>query len=160
MPAPLALIFLSVLPWPFGGSQGDVTHIGAWTLAVRRDPFAERVHCRLTRPKIEYQRQALTFHLSAHADTSDAVYRVDDGGPIRTRDDAFALARLGFALHADDLNNPSGGLVRVPQARLDVARAIRIEAGANAKPVKFDLQGFSAALDAAKKAGCAADSFE
>ena len=159
MPAPLALTVLMLLTIPSGhaSSHKETGHIAGWTLRVQRDDFAERVTCQLSKPKVSYSREALVFQLSLPSDTSGAVYRIDGGSPALARDDAVELVRLGFALHNDDLDNPSGGLVRIPARRLLDSRVVNIEIKSNHRPATFKIEGLREALAAATKAGCAAD---
>jgi hypothetical protein len=159
-PAALALISALAVHMPFGpGPDVKVTRLGEWTLRVRAEPFAGRQVCELRRGDIAYQRQALVFRLSTRIDTTTAIYRVDGGPPIQARDDEAVLAHLGFALHNDDLDNPSGGLVRIPEARLAGAGVVQIETADHPHPVKFKIAGLESALDAAHKAGCGAGDF-
>ncbi len=161
MPFPLALIALLLAsPHPARGVYADrVSRIGGWTLDIAGYPFAGGQGCRLYRRGIHYERSALVFHLPPRTDTAAAVYRIDGGPPRAARDDQAALARLGFLLENDALDNPSGGLVRVPEALLAGAAEIRIAAWPGARPVAFDLAGFAAARALADRAGCTAEAF-
>jgi hypothetical protein len=162
MSAQFALIALLLFPslQPHDGGDGRVKHISGWVLSVRSDRFAGRILCRLGRPKIDYLRQTLVFHLPASSDTSGAIYRVDGGSPIWGQDDQMELVRLGFALHNDDLSNPSGGLVRIPLHRLVNARTVRIEVTPVRPSVKFKIDGLAQALEVARNAGCGPESFQ
>lgn len=146
------------VPWPHGAAV--VSHVGDWTLKTRLDRFAGERSCTLSRGRIDYQRQALVFRLSTHTDTAAALYRIDGAEPVAVRADEAELASLGFALHNDDLDNPSGGLVRIPAHRLATAGEVQIEAGPGRGPVKFKIGGLAAALDAARAAGCAEADFK
>ena len=164
-PATLALAALMGLhlpslpvPWPHGGAQ--VSHVDGWTLTTRLDRFAGERSCSLSRGRIDYQRQALVFHLPARTDTAAALYRIDGAAPVPARADEAELAGLGFTLHNDDLDNPSGGLVRIPAHRLAGAGEVRIEPAAGRRPVKFKIGGLAAALDAARQAGCGEGDFK
>jgi hypothetical protein len=152
-PALFALLALH-LPWTHGDARGEAHRVAGWTVTAHVERFTGRMACQVTRPGVAYRRQALVFRLSPRIDTSAAVYRVDAGAPVWARTDEPELARLGFALHGDDLNNPSGGVVRVPQGRLAGARAVQIETAADHRPFKFVIAGLAEALDAAKRAGC------
>lgn len=140
--------------WPQAPAKIVRSHIGAWALKVETDRFSGRLTCSLGRSHITYERQTLVFQLSHHADTTAAAYRIDDGPPIWTNADTLELASLGFELHNDDLANPSGGLVRIPAHRLAGARLVSIEIKADTNPVRFRIDRFGDALDAAQKAGC------
>jgi hypothetical protein len=133
--------------------------VAGWTLVVRKDSFAESTACSLRRGKVEYGRSTLTFHLPAQINTFSAVYRIDGGPPLKAADDMVQMARLGFALHDDDMDNPSGGLVRIPEQRLLKANTVRIEAPPGRRPAPFKVLGLNHALDAARAAGCKPDDF-
>ena len=147
---PLPNLRLPAIPLHWGHAHSDPFH--GWRLQARTDHFSAGTVCRLTKGQLSYQRRAVVIQLPRNVDTSAAVYRID-GGPPR------ALARRGFALHRDDLTNPSGGLVRVPIDRLQQAGSVSVEARAMGRPVKFRLDGLTMALDAARAAGCTEDSF-
>ena len=142
------------LPWPHAAGPRTVSHVAGWTLAARLDTFAGERSCTLSRGRVDYRRQALVFHLPARVDTAAALYRIDGAAPVAVRADEAELASLGFALHNDDLDNPSGGLVRIPAHRLAVAGEVQIEAAPGRRPVTFKIGGLSEALDAARAAGC------
>ncbi len=155
------LALLPMLIWlPFGHPAPKptkvlkTTHIGAWTLTVKSDPFAGQAGCRLTNGRQSYERGALVIQLPRKINTADAVYRIDGGPPMFASWDQPALASLGFALEEDNLDNPSGGLVRIPVTKVASAKAIKVEARPRDKMWKFSLVGFDAALAAAKQAGC------
>jgi hypothetical protein len=156
----MAMITLLALPFFSNGQiQHQTRHIDGWTLDVRTDRFEAATVCRLSKGAMRYGRQAVTFQFSARLNTSGAVYRIDGGAPVSVRSDVLELARLGFTLDADDLNNPSGGRVRIPETRLAGAHSVSIETRSNGQTVKFRLEGLQPALDAAKAAGCGPDSF-
>ncbi len=162
MPLPLVLapIMLSLWPWRHAPALVVERHrLGAWTVETRDDRFAGRRTCRVTAPGLTYERGALVVRLGRRTDTADAVYRVDDGPPVAVRSELMDMARRGFAIDQDDLANPSGGVVRIPEARLSQARRISIRAGVNRTIVRVGVTGFAAALDSAHAAGCAPGDF-
>ena len=144
-------------PWPHAA---EVSRVEGWTLKARLDRFSGERSCTLSRGRIDYQRQALVFHMAAGANTVAARYRIDGAAPVPARADEAELAGLGFALHNDDLDNPSGGLVRIPVHRLTSAGEVQIEAAPGRTPVKFKIGGLSAALQAAHGAGCLETDFK
>ena len=156
-----ALMALLLLPPVFGhGAEDHATRrVGAWTVQARTDRFTHHATCQLRESKVRYARQALVFQLPGKLDTSDAVYRIDDGPVMSVRNDAMELARLGFALHNDDLSNPSGGLVTVPAHRLAGARTVRIEAGNHGAVYRYRIDGIDQALEAGRALGCGPDDF-
>jgi len=162
MPLRLALIPILFFSSP-GREVGSRTldhRVGAWTVRVSVDRFSDQVTCRLFARGVDYRRGALVFHLSRRTDTSAAVYRVDGGAPIAARSEVMDMARAGFAVYRDDLDNPSGGLVRIPERRVMEARSVQIRPGSHGAAATFKVEGFSAALGAARAAGCGPGSFD
>lgn len=160
-PSAFALAAMLSLPWLGHPSEvhRERHRVGPWTLTVVQDRFAGRTQCRLAARDMDYQRGALVIHLSPKADTFDAVYRIDGGPPQSVRADALELLRLGFALHQDDLANPSGGLVRIPADRLAGATRVDVEARPGAPVYTFRVDALAPALDAARAAGCGPEAF-
>jgi hypothetical protein len=161
---PASLILLALMAGPPRPAAAPVfvktLPVAGWTLVVRLDSFSGRASCRLGRPGIGYGRHALTLRLPGRPDTAGAVYRIDDAAPTAARDDDMELARLGFALHADDLANPSGGVVRIPERRLADARVVAVRARPGKPFVEFRIDGLPAALDKARAEGCSEGSFD
>ena len=160
-PSAFALAALLSLPWVSHPSEAHRAHhrIGPWTLTVVEDRFSGQVQCRLAARGMDFTRGALVLHLSPKADTSDAIYRIDGGPPRSVRADALELVRLGFALHQDDLWNPSGGLVRIPAPALGGATRGAVEARPGAPVYSFRIDALAPALEAARTAGCAPEAF-
>jgi hypothetical protein len=128
--------------------------IQGWRLTVRRDLFTGRNTCRLVRGRQALDRQVLVLRLPSKVDTTAAVYRVDWGAPMPAVDDRAAVASLGLALWRDDLTNPSGGLVRIPYAKVASAHTVAVEARPRGRIWTFSLSGLPAAVAAAKAANC------
>jgi hypothetical protein len=128
--------------------------IDGWTLGVRRDAFAASALCRLTRGRAAYDRGVVVFRLSPGTDTSAAVYRIDDGPPRPVTADQMAVASLGLPIWQDDLDNPSGGVVRIPAGKLAGARLVRIETRLNGHVWRARVDHLDAALEASREAGC------
>jgi hypothetical protein len=135
--------------------RSELVRVGEWRLTVHREAFTGATTCRLMRRWMEFRRQTLIIHLPTRIDSSSAVYRIDQGAAFWTRDDQMRMARKGFALDNDNLNNPSGGLVRIPAERLVGARLVFIEAVANTpRPYMFRIDGLDKALVLAGQMGC------
>jgi len=154
---PLALL-LALALWPFHGPDpAPARHqrVAGWVVETHRDRFTGHLTCQVHRGRVSVARKAVIFHFPVRIDTFDAAYRID-GGPLwRARDDAAELASMGFRLHDDDsLDNPSGGIVRIPAHRLEGAQRVRIEAAPYAKAYQFALAGLDGALDVASNRGC------
>lgn len=140
--------------------RSEVVRVGDWRLTVHREAFTGAVTCRLARRWMEFRRQTLIIHLPTRVDSSAAVYRIDQGSPFWVRQDQMRMARLGFALDNDNLDNPSGGLVRIPAERLVGARLVFIEAVANTRPYMFRIDGLDVALARAGQFGCGGGGFD
>jgi hypothetical protein len=134
--------------------------LGAWTLRITHDRFRDDLACRLSADRAEYSRGALVIHLPRDTDTEDAAYRVDDGDPVKVATERSDMAHRGFALELDDLANPSGGRVLVPERRLADAHMVTIQASPLGKAVAVKIDGFSAALAVARAAGCSPAAFD
>jgi len=156
----MSFILVALLTWlgpsaqAASGHPGETTRVGDWRLTVHREVFTGVVTCKLVRGRTEYRRHTLIVHLPARVDTSAAVYRIDQGKPFWVRQDQMRTARMGFALDDDSLENPSGGLVRIPAERLVGAHALSIEATTNLTPFQFRIDGLDAALARAGRLGC------
>jgi len=153
---PLAPLLALVL-WTYHPASDVIMHrygVAGWILEMRTDSFAGRIECSVYRGRVSYERQALVFHLPGSVDTFDAAYRIDGGRTYLSRDDAEDIAAQGFVLRDDDLDNPSGGLVRIPSVRLEGAKLVQIQPRPNIKPILFRLDGLGAAVAAARQLGC------
>ncbi len=153
------LALASWLMWSPPQVQTTVSHVGGWTLRMERNSFSGASACSLTNHKAAYRHGVLVLQLGEAVDSADAVYRIDEGAPISTRDDELSLALQGIAVHADSLLTASGGLVRIPGVRLLGARSVRVQANSRRAPVAFAIAGLGEALDRAKAAGCAPEAF-
>jgi hypothetical protein len=134
-------------------------HIGAWTYEAQEDRFTKLKSCRLFRHSVTYAHGALVFHLGERADTSEAVYRIDSSKTQPWRASAMELASNGVELQKDALQNPSQGLAPIPARLLMDAKTVTIRASEGARPVRFKIEGFAAAMKAAQTAGCTDESF-
>ena len=130
-----------------------------WRLTVTRHSFSASTSCKLRTDKARYQRNVVTFDLGRRRNTTAALYRIDGGQAFRAADDRAEIAKRGFALSGDDLDNPSGGLVRVPAERLQSAGVIQIESKDNDRPAQFRVDGLAAAIEHARTLGCDDGSF-
>jgi hypothetical protein len=152
----LALLLALVL-WPHHRApEVSVRRYGVdgWVLELRTDSFAGHTDCRVRRGRLSYERQALVVHLPRRLNSFDAAYRIDGGRLMLARDDAADLAAQGFALSDDDLENPSGGLVRIPAGRLQGAQLVQIQPRPDVRPLRFRLNGLDDTIAAAHRLGC------
>ena len=141
----------------FGQPQVRETtrHIGGWTLRVERDSFTGSAACWIGKQDIEFQRDALVFHLGHDVDTSDAVFRVDEGAVRSVRVAKLEDERRGIYLNGGPLENPSAGLVALPSAYVLGAQRIYIRATPSHLPRVFKVGRLADVLAAADQAGCA-----
>jgi hypothetical protein len=159
---------LALIAAPFFGRPSHPPHaphrtraafaqrIGGWTLRVHRDPFAGTQACSLTRGRASYEQGTVVFRLSSRTDSAAAVYRIDSGPPTPVVADQMAIAKLDLPVWQDDLANPSGGMVRIPAAKLAGASLVRIEARRGGRVWRVRIDDLGPALQEAAKAGCAA----
>jgi hypothetical protein len=151
----LSLVALLLLPWLHGDARHIKATFGDWTLNVQRDAFGARTACKLSSRNVNYQRQSLVIHFAKNIDTTSAAYRIDGGAPIWARWDQMEAARLGFAIESGGLENPSGGLVIIPVARLNGAHLLAVRARPTDQPRLIKIDGLAVALDKAAAMGCA-----
>jgi len=157
--ARLALVTLLPFMSHYHEAHVRLWRVQHWVVEVDTHRFTGDKSCWLVRGQVSYRRQALVFHFPVRLETTNAIYRVDAGEPRAARSDLVDLAKLGFELYAPSLDNPSGGLVRIPTMRLQGANSVWIQSQPGKYPVEFNIAGFSAALDAARAAGCTEASF-
>ena len=150
----LSVALLFPLPWARPAINASTYHVGHWTLTVQQDRFSDRRICQLTNGNVSIVRGAVVFHFPETVDTTQAVYRIDDGVPTEAAADTLSLAHAGFAIYSDDLTNPSGGLVRIPISKLLDAQTIRIAPGEGAPPRTYDVYGVRDAIERARLADC------
>lgn len=134
--------------------------LGDWRLRIERNRFSGEIQCRLRfhDKSIVYASHALGFRFSKHLNTSRATYRID-GEPVkRWRDDLPELVDLGAPIDGPRLDNPTGGTVWIPVAKLQDANRVTIQPRPNRHPVVFRLRGFSGLLAIAQAQGCTPDS--
>jgi hypothetical protein len=158
-----AFALAAVLSLPWFSHPSDLhreSHrLGPWTLTVEQARFAGETRCRLVARGVDYERGAVVIHLSRKADTSDAIYRIDGGPPRSVRADVLEIARLGFLLNKDELWNPSGGLVRIPEHTVAGATRVAVQTRPGTTVHDFRVDGLEPALEAARTAGCAPEAF-
>jgi len=87
-------------------------------------------------------------------DSFDAVYRIDNGPPIKATADTLAIAHRGLAVFQDDLASPSGGIVRIPGERIVGAHQVSIQLRRGGRVVTRRLGGLESILAAAQSYRC------
>jgi hypothetical protein len=129
-------------------------HAGQWRLTFEIDSFSGRTACSLNARHLSFERGALLVHLPRRVDTMNAVYRLDGGPPIIAASDEPRLARMGFSLRLDNLNNPSGGLVRIPLDRIGGASRLEVKALPQHRIWSYPLTDLRSAVALFQSAGC------
>jgi hypothetical protein len=158
--AQLALVGLISLTPHYREAHVRHWHVQHWLVEVATHRFTGDKTCKLVNGPVDYRRHTLVFRFPVQVDTSNAIYRVDAGMPRAARSDLIDLAELGFSLYAPNLDNPSGGLVRIPTKRLQGASLVWIQAQTGKYPIEFTIAGFASAMDTARANGCTEASFD
>jgi hypothetical protein len=138
-----------------------------WIMMIQNDGFSGEVRCHLYSPstlfqgRITYAQKTLGFEFDEDIDTLRSWYRIDSQGPRRWQDSFPDLASRRVPLEGKSLENPTGGVVLIPEEDVLEARQIWIRTHKNKSPKRFKLKGFKTALAAAQRNGCTSeDSFE
>jgi hypothetical protein len=135
------------------------TRLGDWRLDVARDGFSGAIACRL---EMHHHRAlvragAVGFRFPRHWDLTNAVYRLDDGAPRRSRDDIPRLLALGVPFDRGPIDNAADGWIWIPLAALDDVRTIVFEPRPGHSLTTVTLHGLSALYDQAQARGCTPD---
>lgn len=132
---------------------------GDWTVAIRHDSFAAQVRCTLQEKhrRLVYQPHAVGFRLGRSFKTTDIAYRVDGGEAVRWQDRVPQLIASGVQIDGPALDNPTAGIVWLPIEEVRDSRVVAIRAAAGGKVHRFQMRGFAAMFDAARRLGCASD---
>jgi hypothetical protein len=129
-------------------------HVGGWTVKLVRDRFTGGISCSMSKGRVELRSDVLVFHGDSHADTDDAVFRID-GGPARSvREATYDDQRHGYFRDGGPLENPSAGKIALPSFYVTGAKWIYIRANPRRSPQAFDVRGFADALTLARTMKC------
>jgi len=137
-----------------------VYELDGWVMTIQTDGFTGQPRCHLYSPKtlfqgrITYEGGALGFVFDRDEDTQQAWYRIGQSKTKRWQDIYPELVRLGIPLEGGSLDNPTGGVVLLPEAELDAASEVTIRLSETASTKRFKLKGFKAAKAAALANGC------
>ncbi len=104
--------------------------------------------------RMTYQPGAIGFRFGHRRDTLDAWYRLDTGPALRWRDSYPALIATGVAIDGPGLDNPTGGIVWLPEADAIHASEVTVRPTRKARAQTFRLGGFASLVDAARRLGC------
>jgi hypothetical protein len=130
--------------------------VSGWVIALREDAFAGTTRCimRSDRPAMLYQRGAVGFVFPRHTDTSGALYRIDGGLALPWRDRLPDLIAAGAAIDGPALDDPTGGIVWLPEADVLAAHNIAIRPKPADIPRAFAVTGLAAAIASARARDC------
>lgn len=144
-----------------------IYQLDGWVMTIQTDGFTGQPRCHLYSPKtlfqgrITYEGGALGFVFDEDRNTQNAWYRVDQAHAKRWQDVYPQLVRLRVPLEGGSLDNPTGGVVLLPETEVASAQEVSIRLSETESPKRFRLKGFEAAKAAALANGCdRADSFE
>lgn len=138
-----------------------------WRMTIQTDGFTGQVRCRLikmktlTEGRITYAQKTFGFEMGEDVNTLNAWYSIDNRPAKRWQSLYPALTANRVPLEGASLENPTGGVVLLPETEIGDAHVVTIRADERSQPREFKLKGFESALAAARYNGCAADdSFE
>lgn len=152
--------------WPFGHASSQTAEqqyrLPTWQFATYRDRFTGDVRCklyqgRLQHPDVTYAGKTVAFHFRTSLNTTDAAFRFD-GGEVRAwRTEYPKLIKLGVQLDGDNLENPTGGLVILPQDDLKNVHSVTVRPTPKSAPKTFGVDGLTDAIASAATHGCNPD---
>lgn len=134
-----------------------------WRMTIQTDGFTGEVRCRLikmktlTEGRITYAQKTFGFELGEDVNTLNAWYSIDNRPAKRWQSLYPALTANRVPLEGAGLENPTGGVVLLPEAEIGDGHVVTIRADEKSQPREFKLKGFESALAAARYNGCAAD---
>jgi hypothetical protein len=159
----LLVIALSLIPFfhpkprPVVPAAVERHRVDQWRYEIDRDNFTGGQRCRLSERDVSYGRKTLTFRFSPGTDTSQAVFRIEDGPAHPWTEVRLQLLNNGVPIQDDSVENPSRGLVRIPAVDVGDARWVWIRSGPRTRPRRFVIAGLRPALAAAQASGCDPD---
>jgi hypothetical protein len=137
-------------------ADAQTTHYGVkgWRLDVRKDSFSRSTTCVIHRDEVSAAHGVVTFRFHEWTDTANAEFRVDALAPQRIGAVDVEVAGLGAPLRGKDATNPSGGKVSLPLRLVEGAHVVAIRPNVHSNHRDFPLDGFGAAIAAARGQGC------
>lgn len=126
-----------------------------WRLTVRHDGFTGQVACQLQSAdrRMRYQPGAIGF-VSGQRDTIHAWYRLDGGAAYRWQDRYPALVAAGVMTDGPGLDDPTGGIVWLPEEDLRRVASVAIRTNPKRRVRTFALRGAATMIAAARRLGC------
>lgn len=152
----LSLFFVAILAQHCALAQAASAKPEVWQLKVVRDTFTDKTDCQLrTRDGlIRFQPGAIGFLFPHRRDTLAAWYRIGDGAPVRWQDRYATLVAAGVHVVGPGLDDPTSGIVWIPQTELASARSVSIRLGAKDRPRSFMLEPITSSIADAETRGC------
>jgi hypothetical protein len=120
--------------------------VADWTVTLRADRFTGAVSCQARRGHVSLQGPAAVFSFGPAVDTTEAVYRINQGPPHAAKEVAFRLRTLGTPMTREPLDNPSRGEVTLPLADVVDADYVWIRIEAKQPPRRFPITGIKQVL--------------
>ncbi len=126
-----------------------------WLLTVRHDGFIGRIACamRSVDKRMYYQPRAVGFVVKSR-DTLGAWYRLDGGAAYRWQDRYPTLLAQGVTVEGPGLDNPTGGIVWLPEDELRNVESVAIRATPRGRVRTFTVRGYQTLASAARRLGC------
>jgi hypothetical protein len=129
-------------------------HVGGWTVKATTDRFTKAVTCSIRKGRVAFRNDVLIFHLGEYADTSEAVFRVDDGPARSVHDATYDDQRRGYYRRGGPLENPSAGEVALPSFYVTGAKWVYIRETPRNDLSWFNVSHFAEALALARSENC------
>ncbi len=156
---------IGLLSASFASSVGSATirdridryGMDGWAVTLRHDAFTGQLECNMHSDdgRMLYQPSAVGFRFRhSRRDTLDAWYRLEDGPAQRWRDRFPTLIAAGVAIDGPGLDDPTDGIVWLPEADVSAVNEVTIRPTRKARPQTFHLGDFAALANAVRRLGC------
>ncbi len=156
MSIPLVLALL--IGWPFHPAQLQVKQyrVGRWSIERTLDRLTAGVRCSVKFDRMRLEGKDLVVDFGRKIDTTDSVYRIDDG-LVKLTQNSEATRRLWQAQEGEArLTNPSGGLIAVPLTEIASASRLILRIDTAHQPIKLDVSGLPRVMEKMTVIGCSA----
>ena len=153
----LALVFgVALASAAAARDRVDRYGIDGWIVTVRQDAFTGSIACYMHSAdrRMTYLPGAVGFAFGRRRDTLRAWYRLDGGPALRWQDRYPALSASGAAIDGPGLDDPTGGIVWLPEGDLAGVREVAIRPTVQSRVRVFRLRGFAELAGAARRLGC------
>lgn len=155
--AVITILGLAMLVPKVGATTFLYRHYGqdAWRLDISTDQFSGDISCRLWSRdgRSHYAANAIEFRIGGHISPIDGTFRIDNGAPLKWRDQLPELARLHAAIEGGD-SDPATGTMLLPVTLVAHGEDVAIQTRPGKRPRRFSLKGFRPLYDYARSVGC------